>query len=73
MLGYIINCNTIHFINKTTSSDDFYAGHKLVLDVISDNMASLVQLGKYGATNASDQKSMGYYVTRYLSESYILQ
>ena len=34
--------NIIQFNNKTTSSEDFDAVHKLVLDGISENMASIV-------------------------------
>ena len=47
--------------------------HKVVLDGISDNMASIVQLGKYGAINVADPTSVEYYVIKYLSEPYILQ
>ena len=47
--------------------------HKLVLDGISDNMASLVQLGKYGAINAVDPTTMSYYAIKYLSEPYKVQ
>ena len=36
-------------------------------------MASIVQLGKYGAINAEYTKTMGYYVRKYLSEPYIIQ
>ena len=36
-------------------------------------MASLVQLGKYGAINAEDPNTMGYYVIKYLSEPYTLK
>ena len=52
------NWNTIQFTNKTTQSEDFDAVHKQVIDGISGNMASLVQLGKYGAINASDKTTM---------------
>ena len=41
--------------------------HKLVLDGISYNVASLVQLVKYGAINAVDPTTMGYYVIKFLS------
>ena len=47
--------------------------HKVVLDGISDNMDYIVQLGKYGAINAADPNTMGYYVIKYLSEGYIIQ
>ena len=44
-----------------------------MLGGISDNMASLVKLGKYGAINSVDTTAMGYYVIKYLSEPYTLQ
>ena len=40
---------------------------------ISDNMAYLVQLGKYGAINSADPITMGYYVLKYISELYTLK
>ena len=42
--------------------------HKLVLDDISNNMVSLVQLRTYGAINTADPTTLGYYVITYLSE-----
>ena len=50
--------------NKTTPNEDFDAVHKEVLDGISDNMASLVQLCKYGAIYESDPTTMGYYLIK---------
>ena len=47
--------------------------HKVVLDGISDNMASLVQLGKYDAINAAYPTTTRYYAIKYLSETYALQ
>ena len=47
--------------------------YKIVLDGISDNMESLVQLGKYSAINEADPTKMGYDVIKYLSEPYTLQ
>ena len=44
-----------------------------MLDGISDNMDSILKLGKCGAINALDPETMGYYVVNYLSETYILQ
>ena len=46
---------------------------KVLIDGISDNMAPLAQLGKYGAINAVDPTTMIYYVIKYLSEPYTLQ
>ena len=47
--------------------------HKVVIDIISENISSLVQLGKYGATNAADTTTMGYYVIKYLHGTYKIQ
>ena len=73
MLGSFNNCNTIQFTNKTTLSEYFDAVHKVVLDGISENISSLVQLVKYGAINAADPTKMLYYVIKYLYEPYTLQ
>ena len=54
MLGSFKNWNIIQFTNNTTSSERFDEVHTVVLDVISENMASLVNLGKYGTINAAD-------------------
>ena len=45
----------------------------MVLDGISENMASLVQLGMYGAINKDDTTTNGFYVVKLISYSYILQ
>ena len=42
MLGYFNTWNIIQFTNKTTSSEDFDSLNKVVLDGISENMASLL-------------------------------
>ena len=47
--------------------------HKVVPDGISENMASLVQLGEYGAIDASGPTKTVYIVIKYLSEPYTLQ
>ena len=73
MLGSFNNWNIIKFTNKTTSSEYFDDVHKVVLDGISDNMSSLLQLGKYGDINSEDTTTIGYYVIKYLSEPYTLQ
>ena len=41
------NYNNIQFTNKYTSSKSFDAIHKITLHVIRDNVASLVQSGKF--------------------------
>ena len=72
MLGSFNNWNIIQLTNKTTSSEDYDAVQKVVIDGISDNMASQVQLGKYGDINAADPTKMRYYVIKYISERYTL-
>ena len=54
VLVFFNNWNIIQFTNKTTSSEDFDSVHKVVIDIISGNKASLVQLRKYGAVNVQD-------------------
>ena len=46
---------------------------EVFLDGISDNMALLVQYGKYCAMNTTDTTTMVYYVIKYVSYDYILQ
>ena len=64
MLGSLNNWNIIQFTNKIKSSEEFDELHKVVLDGISENTASLVQFGKYGDINAEDPTTMGYYVIK---------
>ena len=47
--------------------------NQVVLDRISDDMASLVQYGKYGAINTSDTTKNGCYVIMFISEAKTLQ
>ena len=54
VLGAFNNCNIIELLSKSTSYDKFDEIHQVVLDGISDNMASLVESGKYGAINTTD-------------------
>ena len=44
-----------------------------MLGGIGDNMASLVQLGEYGAINAVHPTRTGYSVIKHLSEPYTQQ
>ena len=73
VLGYFNNWNIIKFANKTTTNEDFYKMHKVVLDGISDNMSELVQNGTYGAINTVDPTTMGYHVAKSISEPYTLE
>ena len=45
----------------------------MVLDSISDNMTELVKTDKCGAINTTDKSNMGYYVVKFLSETFMLQ
>ena len=73
MLGSSNNWKTINFTNKTTPSEEFNEMHQVVIYGISENMASLVKTGKYGAINAEDTTTLGCYVVKYLSKPYKLQ
>ena len=63
----------IQFSQTSTSSDPFDEIHQVVLEKISDNMASLVESGKYRAINKTDTSINGFYVIMLTSESYKLQ
>ena len=47
--------------------------HKVVIDGISDNMASLVKSGMYGAINTDDTTTNRFYVIQFISEAYTIQ
>ena len=66
MLGYFNNWNIIKLSHKATTSEAFEDIYQVSLDGISDNMASLVQPGKYGATDTTDTPKMGYYVIKFV-------
>ena len=71
--GSFNNWNIIQLSSKSTSSDTFYEIHQVVLDGISDNMASLVESCKYGAINTTDTLTNGYYVIIFKTGAYTLQ
>ena len=54
LLGFFKNWDIIQFPQKSTPYDAFDEIHQVVLDGISDNMASLVEPGNYGAINTTD-------------------
>ena len=56
-MGSYKNCNIIHITPKSTPFEALNEMHQVVLDKISDNMASLVQSGKYGVINKYDTTS----------------
>ena len=64
---------TIKFSPKSNSSDTFDEIHKVVLDGISDHMASLVESGKYGTINTTDASTNGFYVIMFTPGVYTLQ
>ena len=47
--------------------------HQVLLDGISENMALLVQSGKYGAINTTYTAAMVYCVIKFVLEAYTLQ
>ena len=63
----------IHLSHKLTPFGDFEYIHQVVLDVISDNMASVVQYDKYVSVNIYDTTKNGYYVIKFISEVYRLR
>ena len=73
VLGSFNNCNIIQVSQKLTSSDTLDEIHQVVLDVISDNMASLFESGTYGAINTTDTSTNGLYVIIFTSGAYTLQ
>ena len=73
VLGSFNNWNIITLSHKSTTSEDFKGIHQVVLDGISENMASLVQSAKHEAINTAYTSSMGYYVIKFVSEAYTLQ
>ena len=54
VLGAFNNWNIIQLSSKSTSSDTFDEIHQVILDGISDNMASLVESVTYVAINKTD-------------------
>ena len=72
-MGPYKNWNIIELTPKSTHSEEFDEIHQVVLDGISENMASLVQPGMYGAINTDDTKTHGLYVIQFLSDAYTLQ
>ena len=63
----------IHITPKSIPSEAFDEIHQVVLDRISENLASLFQLGMYGAINTYDTTTNEWYVIQFLSDAYTLQ
>ena len=73
VMGPYNNWNIIHPTQKSITSETFDEIHQVVLDGISENMSSLVQLGMYGAINTDDTTTNGLYVIQFISDAYTLQ
>ena len=73
VLGSYNNWNIIHITPKSTPFEAFYEIHKVVIDRISENMASLFQSGMCGSINTDDITTNGLYVIQFVSEAYTLQ
>ena len=73
VLGAFNNWNIIELSSNSKSSDTFDAIHQVVLDGLSDNMASLVESGTYGAINTTDTSTNVFYVIMFTSGAYTLQ
>ena len=58
---------------KSATFDEFDEINEVVLDGISDNMASLVESGTYGSINTTDTSTNIFYVIMFTSESNLLQ
>ena len=67
VLGYFNNWNIIQFSQNSTPSDAFDEIHQVVIHRISDNMALLVESGKYGSINTTDTTINGFYVIMFTS------
>ena len=72
-MGSYNNWNIIEITPKSTHFEAFYKIHKVVIEGISKNMASLVQSGIYGAINTDYTTKNGFCVIQFLSEEYTLQ
>ena len=70
--GSYNNWNIIELTPKSTPLP-FYDIHKVIIDRISENMASLVQSGIYGTINTAGNTTNGLYVIQFISEAYTLQ
>ena len=66
------NWNIILLSPKSNSSGTFDEIHQVVIDGISDNMASLVESENYGAINTTDTTTNGFYVIIFTSGAYTL-
>ena len=73
VLGSFNNWNIIQLSHKSIPFEVFEEIYQVFIDGISDNMASLVKSGKYGAINIDDTQTIGYYFIKFISEAYTLK
>ena len=73
VLGPLNNWYNIQLAQKSTPYYAYDETHQVIFDRISDNMASLVEPGKYGAINKTDTETNGFYVIMVTLEAYKLQ
>ena len=66
VLGPYNNWNIIELTPKSITFEEFDEIHKVVLDRIGENVASLVQPGMYGAINTADNTSNGFYIVQFV-------
>ena len=66
VMGSYNNWNIIELTPKSTYFEAFDEIYQVVLDGISENMASLVQSGMYGTINTDDTTSDVFYVNKFL-------
>ena len=73
VLGLFKNWNIATLSYKSTTSEAFEEIYQVLLDDIINNMALLVQYGKYGSMKTTYSTTMVYYVIKFVSEAYTLQ
>ena len=73
MLGPFNNYNILKSSHKEKSSEEIDKIHHVVVCGINENMAELVQNYQYSAINTTYTSTMGYYVIKFMSETYILE
>ena len=73
VLGAYNKCNIIHLTPKSIPSEAYNEIHHVVLDGISENVASIVQSGMYGSINTDYTTTNGFDVIQFISEAYTLQ
>ena len=69
VLGLYKNCKIIELTPKSLPFEAFDDIHKVILEGIGENMASLVQSDMYGDINTSDNTTHEFYVIEFISEA----